>query len=337
MKRMLLTLTALILTLGGCSSDPTSPKPTPPNPTPAEETNASEVDYVNVGGKHYLYAWELALADTNGIAEIGEVEEGSVIPSGTPVYEIPGYPERDLVAVKTDIGSTGLVTNTSGYLVYVEHGEDTKYPEIDDQEVRLVRIYKGSELLRELYEEDVTSFLEQFHQPGPHNEFPFDSGPQYTVLFVGKGALGQNFGITEKDGQFGLAHIESKLPDGIARYFEELQPGVHVDWNRWNDPLVNADIREDLQTALNALAAKDEDRFRSAFISESAADAFAMMLENDYRFDEIGTVQEDGAGRIVVEVQGEAIYENRVQIESFHHLYYFKKDEEGRWRLAVID
>ncbi|GIP45460.1 hypothetical protein J45TS6_39190 [Paenibacillus sp. J45TS6] len=159
--------------------------------SPETEPN-SEADYINVGDKHYLNAWELALVDTTGISEIGKVERGSIILEGTPVFEISGYPEHNVVAVKADSNYAGLVTNTSGYLVYVLHEKDGKshYPKTQDQQPKQIKIFSGSELLRELKGEDLSSFLVLFNNQGPHNEFHFEKRPEYTVLFIGDNALG---------------------------------------------------------------------------------------------------------------------------------------------------
>lgn len=208
----------LAILIGGCAQSNSMSPVSEPN----LESEIDYADYINIGDKHYLNAWELALVDTTGISEIGEVERGSVIPEGTPVYEIAGYPEHDVVAVKADSNNAGLVTNISGYLAYVLHGEDGKshYPNIQDQQLKQIKIFRGSKLLRELKGEDVSSFLVLFNNQGTHNEFHFEKGPEYTVLFISDNALGYNYGIMEKDGQFGFAHIESKLPSEIAHYFK---------------------------------------------------------------------------------------------------------------------
>ncbi|MFC7677779.1 hypothetical protein [Paenibacillus sp. GCM10028914] len=206
----------LVILIAGCTELNTK--------SPVSESNleseASYVDYINIGDKHYLNAWELALTDTNGITEIGEVEKGSIIPKGTPVYEIAGYPEHDVVAVKTGYNNTGLVSNISGYLLYVLHEEGkSHYPNIHDQQINQINIYRSSKLLRELKGEDIGSFLTLFQQQGPYNEFQFEKEAEYSVLFIGDNALGTNYRVMEKNGQFGLPHIESKLPDEIAYYF----------------------------------------------------------------------------------------------------------------------
>lgn len=184
-------------------------------------SESDDPDYIQVGDKFYIHAWELALVNTSEIVEFGEVEHASVIPKGTPVYEIPGYPEQDVVAVKTDTNNTGLVTNISGYLIYVQQEENGKshYPEISGQPFTQIQIFKGRDLLRELNGEDVDSFLRLFNQQGPHNEFLAGDGTIYTVILIGDQPLGNNYGLREKDGRFGLSHIESKLPDEIADYF----------------------------------------------------------------------------------------------------------------------
>ncbi|MCI3921263.1 hypothetical protein MO973_13585 [Paenibacillus sp. TRM 82003] len=330
MKRKALTIISLVLVLIGCSIR---------NEYEGAEGDSSNVDGIIVDGSQYIRAWELALVDASGIVTIGEAGQGSPVPSGDPVFAIPGYPARGIVAVKTTGGNEGFVEPVTGYRIYVRHGEDGKTytPAIHDRDISQIQIYKGTELLRELRGQDVASLLELFGQQGPNNEFPFESEPRYTVLLHGDDAIGRNYGITTKDGEFGLAHTESKLPAAIAPYFADHTTGVHVDWSDLTNPLIDEDIKSGLQTALLALAAKEEERFRSVFISESAADAFLFMLDHDYRFDEIGATEEDGAGRIVVEVKGEAVYKNDSMIRAVHHLYYFMKNKNGLWRLAAID
>jgi hypothetical protein len=213
-------LCLLLILITGCSqSDAFSNT----KPVPSNTSESSYADFINVGDKHYLNAWELALVDAKGIEEIGKVKQGTVVSEGTTVYSIPGYPEHDVVVVKADSNAVGLVRNVTGYLVYVRHEGDGKsyYPEIEVQHVRQIKIFKGSDLIRELNGKDVNSFLHLFKQQGPYNEFQFESEPQYTVLFIGDKVLGHNYGVMEKDGQFGLPHIESKLPDAISDYFKQ--------------------------------------------------------------------------------------------------------------------
>ncbi|MFD0618283.1 hypothetical protein ACFQZR_12495 [Paenibacillus sp. GCM10027629] len=216
-------LCLLLILMTGCSqSSPTSAaKPTPSSHT--SESESSYPDFINVGDKHYINAWELTLLDATGIVEMGQVDRGSLVAEGTPAYSIPSYPEHDVVVVKAESNHTGLVANVTGYLVYVRNGGDGKsyYPDIEDQPVRQIKIFRGTELLRELEGQEKDSFFQLFRQQGPHNEFHFDVEPRYTVLLIGENVLGQNYGIMEKDSQFGLPHIESKLPDEIGHYFKE--------------------------------------------------------------------------------------------------------------------
>lgn len=220
MKINIYYLCLLLILMTGCSqSEPISNTKTVHSNT----SESSYADFINVGGKHYLNAWELALVDATEIEEIGKVERGTVVTEGTTVYSIPSYPEHDVVIVKTDSNDAGLVTNVTGYLVYVRHeGEgESYYPKIEDQPVRQIKIFRASDLLRELKGEDVNSFLHLFKQQGPYNEIQFENGPQYTVLFIGDNVLGHNYGVMVKDGRFGLTHTGSKLPDVIADYFKQ--------------------------------------------------------------------------------------------------------------------
>jgi hypothetical protein len=130
-----LSIALMVLLLTGCTSVHLR---TPESERYAETVETSEIDFINIGDKQYVNAWELALVDTTEMEAIGEVERGSIIPEGTPVYEISGYPEQEVVAIKHDGSASGLVTNISGYLVYVLHGEGSTshYPNIQDQQVK---------------------------------------------------------------------------------------------------------------------------------------------------------------------------------------------------------
>lgn len=214
----------MVILLAGCSqASHEAISGAAPNPAVSEsETVHETVDVITIGGKHYHYAWELTIVDTKGLIELGDVKRGSFVTEDTPVYEIAGYPDRELIAVKTNSKNSSFVTNTSGYLVYVLQSEDggSRYPEFENQQIQQIKIFRDNEFLREVNGKDVNAFLSLFNQHGPHNEFPFDTGTKYTVLFIGDHALGQNYGVMEKDGHLGLAHIESKLPDEIADFFK---------------------------------------------------------------------------------------------------------------------
>jgi hypothetical protein len=188
-----------------------------------DSRNDSSVDYINFREKHYLNAWELSLVDTARLEKIGEVESGSRIAGGSPVYEIVGYPEKDVIAVK-DASGTGIVGNITGYSIYILfEGSDrpSHYPNIFDLQVEKIIIYKGVKLIQTLQEEDIRSFQSLLDQQGPENEFQTDSITEFTALFITDNSLGYNYGILEKDGEYGLTHRESKLPTEISRFFIE--------------------------------------------------------------------------------------------------------------------
>jgi hypothetical protein len=187
---------------------------------PGLEGEASYADYINVNGKHYINAWELALTDPAELKQIGKVDKGHFIQEGAAVYEIAGYPEHGVVAVKDDGAHRGLADNLSGYLIYVQNagGDISFYPKIQDLPVKKINVYKNGSKLRELTGADLSAFLTLFDKQGPHNEFRFKETPAFTVEFVAENSLGLNYGIMEKEGQYGLPHIESRLPDEIAEY-----------------------------------------------------------------------------------------------------------------------
>src|SRR5690554_1746657 len=67
---------------------------------PATEVSNESTDFLNIGDKHYINAWELALVDNENILKISEVEHASRLSKGSAIYEIEGYPVRSIVAVK---------------------------------------------------------------------------------------------------------------------------------------------------------------------------------------------------------------------------------------------
>jgi hypothetical protein len=218
MKRICLFLFVFLLMITGCGTE--TDLGTKDNES--DKRSDSTVDYISFGDKQYVNAWELSLEDTAKIEKIGEVERGSRISAGTAVYEIVGYPERDVIAVK-DSDGPGLLVNRTGYSIYVlNEGSDhpSHYPNILDLQVEKINIYKGVTLLRTLEGEDVRTFLSLLDKHGPYNEFQgLDS--KFSALLITDNTLGYNYGILEKDGEFGLAHIESKLPTKISQFFTE--------------------------------------------------------------------------------------------------------------------
>lgn len=216
MKVLSLLLLCLIMFSSGCQSANKEPQ--------GDHVDESTADYINIGDRHYLNAWEMALTDPTKLVKIGEVESGSRMPKGAAIYEIEGYPERDIVAVEDAGDGPGLVANTTGYSIYVWYeGSDkpSHYPDIDESTTKQIKIYRDASLVRTLDGDEAESFISLLNQQGPHNEFQAEHFREFTVLLISDHVLGKNYGISEDNGEFGLAHIESKLPAEIARYFEE--------------------------------------------------------------------------------------------------------------------
>lgn len=205
------------------------------------EDNESVVDSLTFGEKFYVNAWELTVTQSEKLAKIGEVEQANQVTKGRSIYEIEGYPDHDVIAVEDDGSGAGLYTNVTGFSVYVWNEDSSKpnhYPLIPDSKIQQIQIYTGTELSNDLIGEEVQVFLELMKQQGPDNEFQFDRTPQYTVLYITDEALGYNYGIMETNGEFGLPHIESKLPAAIAKYFKseealktELMSVREAAWN----------------------------------------------------------------------------------------------------------
>ncbi|SFT09581.1 hypothetical protein [Paenibacillus sp. BC26] len=187
-------------------------------------SNESVADYIDFGDKRYLNAWELSLLESTKIDKIGVVERGSRISGNNAVYEIEGYPDRDVVAVQDDSAAIATIENRTGYSIYVlfEGADQPSHdPNLLDLPVEKVNIYRGTRLLHTYEGEDVRTIQRLLDQKGPDNEFRTDAAARLTVLFITANTLGYNYGITEKDGAYGLAHRESKLPADIARFFAE--------------------------------------------------------------------------------------------------------------------
>lgn len=213
-KIRIILLLILLLAVGGCQST-----------SEGKSVQSLYPDYLEFGGKFYVNSWELALTDSANAEKIGKVKKAHRLAKGAPVYEISGYPGREVIAVKEADNPTGMVANVTGFSVYVWHeesGQPSHYPDIPESKVHQIQIFKGTKLIRELKQsDDVQTFLGLMQQQGPHNEFPYDQTPQYTVLYLTDQAIGYNYGILEKNGVFGLPHIESELPAEIARFFSD--------------------------------------------------------------------------------------------------------------------
>ncbi|WP_438497799.1 hypothetical protein [Paenibacillus sp. IHBB 3054] len=111
--------------------------------------------------------------------------------------------------------------------------------------------------------------------------------------------------------------------------------GVFVDLDTLEDPLFNEEIKNLLNTTLEALANKKEEAFRSVFKDSQSADAFMYLFGRDYYFDTIGTVDQDKEGRVIVEIRGKV--KDSGEIKEPNSFYYFMKDADNHWSLRAID
>ncbi|QWU16521.1 hypothetical protein SAMN04487895_107139 [Paenibacillus sophorae] len=111
--------------------------------------------------------------------------------------------------------------------------------------------------------------------------------------------------------------------------------GVFVNVENGNEPLLNEEIKRLLQTALTSMANKDTEAFRSVFADDRSSDAQLHLLNSDYAFYQLGTVQQDHANRIVVEIIGKAKQDTGVTDKYLY--FYFVKNAQGQWFLGAID
>ncbi|TYP72087.1 copper amine oxidase N-terminal domain-containing protein [Paenibacillus methanolicus] len=117
---------------------------------------------------------------------------------------------------------------------------------------------------------------------------------------------------------------------------EAFSSGVFIDWKSGDDPLLNEVIIENLKTALASMAEKDIDTFKSVFINSTTPSAFIYLLENEYRFEALGTVMDDRSGRIEITIIGKVKTSDGIVNET-NLAFYYMKDKQGEWKLASID
>lgn len=181
--KILYSVFALMIFLTGCSN------------IAQPDSEGSYADDLQFDGKYYLNSWEFTIADPSKIKKIGEVEKARRFAKGTNVYEVEGYPDHDVVAVKDE----GILPGFSIFVLYEGPDKPSHYPQITYSSVQ--------------------KFILLFKQQGPHNQFLVDTPSRYSVLFSTDAALGYIYDISDKDGEFGLPMSESKLPKEMADYF----------------------------------------------------------------------------------------------------------------------
>lgn len=111
--------------------------------------------------------------------------------------------------------------------------------------------------------------------------------------------------------------------------------GVYIDFEKVDNPLLNEQIKEGLKKTLEAQVNGDEDVFRATFKTPDTGAAYLGVI-GDYRFTDIGNVQEDTTkNQILVEVDAELARET--SIDDVALTYYYASDAEGNWFLVAID
>lgn len=115
----------------------------------------------------------------------------------------------------------------------------------------------------------------------------------------------------------------------------DFTPGVFIDWDSINEPLMNEQIKTVLKETLEALSEKDEEKFKNQFIDAVTLEDSIYVFDTIARFDQINNLEEDWRGRISVEVVGTALLDNN--IIEYGKIFYFNKNDKGDWKLVAID
>lgn len=120
---------------------------------------------------------------------------------------------------------------------------------------------------------------------------------------------------------------------------EAFEPGVHIDWDSIQDPLMDQDMLSVLQQFTEAIAAGDKATFEQIFPRYKDQDygSFAALLEQPdrYRFVQIGTVIQEHQRRIVP-IDGIA-NDELLGIREFSNNLYMEQNTKGQWQIVSID
>lgn len=117
---------------------------------------------------------------------------------------------------------------------------------------------------------------------------------------------------------------------------EAFASGVFIDWKSVHDPLLHDAIRENLQNALKSMTDMDQDAFKRVFIQDTTSSAFLYLLENEYRFEGLGAISDNGQGRMEIVVAGK-VKNSEGAVKETNLVFYYLKNEQGEWKLASID
>ncbi|MDO3412730.1 hypothetical protein QWJ34_23385 [Saccharibacillus sp. CPCC 101409] len=110
--------------------------------------------------------------------------------------------------------------------------------------------------------------------------------------------------------------------------------GVHIDWDRIDSPLWNAEMQPKLNAVLEALAQKDAEKLNLAVRSDTAG-AFDDLLAYEFDFRAVTDVVEE-RGRLLVGVSHIVRMTDDIPREGVYY-YYFDQSESGEWEIVAID
>ncbi|GAA0135177.1 hypothetical protein YSY43_20170 [Paenibacillus sp. YSY-4.3] len=127
----------------------------------------------------------------------------------------------------------------------------------------------------------------------------------------------------------------NSVEENIETSAIDFTPGVFIDWDSVNEPLMNEQIKTVLKETLEALTNKDKEELKNQFIDAETMEANMHGFDNIATYDEINSLEEDRSGRISVVVLGTVLLDNNITEKS--KIFYFNKNDKGDWRLVAID
>lgn len=109
----------------------------------------------------------------------------------------------------------------------------------------------------------------------------------------------------------------------------------NIDWDDFNDPLVNKDMTAQIKASVAAIVSRDVDQLHQA-IGKDLGSGYDYLLEHNVRFTRVSPAYRE-SGRIVVPVEGKRTDNDTGEVSEASYVFYFVKGPNGAWTLGSID